>query len=92
MLLYPWKLQQQKGAQYYCLKEQILSCETLFFNIDITISYAFSLAINKSQCAELIKMCSSGGDPIFHNCYYSIPERKILPAQSSFPQPEEMEI
>ena len=30
----------------------------------------------------LIKICTSGGDPLFHSCYDSILARKILPTQS----------
>ena len=36
---------------------------TLFFNIVTTVSCAFLLAMNKSLCAMIIKICLSGGDP-----------------------------
>ena len=42
--------------------EQILSYRTLFFNIDITITYAFSHRMSKSFHATFIKICTSEGD------------------------------
>jgi len=39
--------------------------ETLFFNIVTTIGYALSPAMNKSLHAALIKICTSGGAPLF---------------------------
>ena len=59
----------------------ILSYKTLFFSIVTTISYAFSLVINKSWNAVLVKICTSESDPLFHSCYDSIIARKILPTQ-----------
>ena len=44
-----------KRAQLHYLIEQILRYKRLFFNIVITISYAFSPAVNKNLNAVLIK-------------------------------------
>ena len=55
--LYPWKLQQIQKAQECYLIEEILRYETLFFNIDTTISYTFSSAVNRSLHVVLIKTC-----------------------------------
>ena len=78
--LFPWKLQQRTKLHY--LIEQILSYKTLFFNIVTTNSYAFSPAKKKSLHATLVVICTSGGDPLFHNCYDSVVAKKILPMQS----------
>jgi len=45
--------------------EHILSYETLFFNIVTTISYVFLPVMNKSLHSVLIKICTSGGDPLW---------------------------
>jgi len=44
--------------------EKIHSYKTLFFNIIATINYAFSPAMNKSLHAVLVKICTSGRDPL----------------------------
>ena len=44
--------------------EQILSYRTLLFNIVHTVSYAFSLAMNKSLHTMLIKIYTSRSDPL----------------------------
>ena len=80
--LFPWKRQQRTKLHY--LIEQILSYKTLFFNIVTTNSYAFSPAKKKSLHATLVVICTSGGDPLFHNCYDSVVAKKILPMQSIF--------
>jgi len=71
--------------------EQILSYKTLFFDILTTIGYALSPAMNKSLHATLIKICTSGGGPLFHSSYDSIVARKMLPTQSIFHRSEQME-
>ena len=65
-LLFPLKLQHIKRAQRHYLIQQILSYTTLFFNIVITISYAFSPATNNSLHAT---RHPSGGHSLFHSCY-----------------------
>ena len=64
----------------------------LFFNVVTTISYALIAAMNKSLHAVLIRICTSGGDTLFYNCYNSIVARKILPMQSIFHLPEQAEV
>ena len=44
--------------------EQILSYRTLVFNTVTTISYAFLPAMNKSLRAVLVRICTSGGNPV----------------------------
>ena len=44
--------------------EQILSYKTLLFNIVTTVSCAFSPAMKKNLPAMLIKIGTSGGDPL----------------------------
>ena len=61
---------------------QIHSYKMLFFNIITTISYAFSPEMNKSLHVMLIKICTSGCDPLFHSCSDIIVARKMLPMQS----------
>jgi len=74
------------------LIEQILSYKTLFFNIVTTNGYALSPAMNKSLHATLIKFCTSGGGTLIHSSYDGIVARKMLPMQSIFHQPEQMEV
>ena len=62
--------------------EQILSYKTLFFNIVTTISYVFLSAINKRLNAALVKIRTSGGDPLFHTYYDGAFAMKTLPTQS----------
>ena len=55
-----------------------------------TIGYALSPAMNKSVHAKLVKLCTSGGGPLFHSCYDGVVARKMFPAQSIFHRPEQM--
>ena len=48
--------------------------------------------MNKSLCALLIKICTSRDDPLFHSCYDGIVARKMLPMQSVFHWPGQMEV
>jgi len=73
--LFPWKQPQIQRAQYHYLIEQILSYKTLFFNIVITTSYAFSLVMNKSLHATLVKICTSRGDHCHCHQYWNTPPR-----------------
>jgi hypothetical protein len=53
--LFPWKLQYIQRAQLHYLIEQILSYETLFFDIVTTNAYALSSpAMNNSLHAALV--------------------------------------
>jgi len=81
--LLPWKQQMIQVAQYY-LKEQILSCKALFFNIATTISYAFLPVINKSLRVALIK---SAPDKTIHclTLFYTF-ALYALPCQMPFRQ------
>jgi len=74
------------------LIEQILSYKTLFFDIVTTNGYALVPAMNKSLHAVLIKICISGGGPLFHSSYDSVVARKMLPTQPIFHRPEQMEV
>jgi len=74
------------------LIEQILSYKTLFFDIFITIGYALLPAMNKSLHAALVKICNSRGGPLFHSSYDGVIARKMLPMQSIFHRPEQMEV
>lgn len=58
--------------------EQILGCKTVFFTIVTTMGCSFSTVMNKSLHAVLVKICSSGCDPLFHSCYGGIVRRKML--------------
>ena len=49
------------------------------------ISYAFSPVMNKSLPVVLIKICTSGGDPLFHGFSDGIIARKMLPKQCCLP-------
>jgi len=53
----------QRAPEHYLI-EQSLSYKMLFFSIATTTSYAFLPAVNKSLHAVLIKVCTSGGDPL----------------------------
>jgi hypothetical protein len=72
--------------------EQILSYKTVFFDIVTTIGYALSPALNKSLHAALVKICTSGGDPLFHSSYDGVVARKMLSTQSIFHRPEQMDV
>ena len=48
--------------------------------------------MNKSLHAALVKICTSGGGPLSHSSYYGIVARKMLPTQSIFLRPEQMEV
>ena len=74
------------------MTEQILSYKTLFFDIVNTIGYALSPAMNKSLHAALVKICTSGGGPLFHSSYDGVVARKILSTQSIFHRPQQMEV
>jgi len=74
------------------MTEEIFSYKTLFFDTVTTIRYALLPATNKSLHAVLVKTCTSGGGPLFHSSYDGIVARKMLPMQSIFHQPEQMEV
>lgn len=48
--------------------------------------------MNKSLHVTLIKICTSGDDPLFHSCYDGIIVSKMLLMQSIFHQPKWMEV
>jgi hypothetical protein len=73
------------------LIEQILSYKTLFFDVVTTIGYALLPAMNQSLHAALVKMCTSRGGPLFHSSYGGVIARKMLPTQSIYHQPEQVE-
>ena len=81
----------QREQQHYLI-EQILSYKTLFFDIVTATGYALSPSMNKSLHAALIKICTSGGGPMPHSSYDGILARKMLPTQSIFHRPEQMEV
>jgi len=62
------------------------------FHIGTTISYTFLLVMNKSLHAMLVKICTSRGDPRFHNLYDGIVARKMLPTPSIFQDLEQTEV
>ena len=72
--------------------EQILSYKTLFFDVVTPIGYALLPAMNKNLHATLVKIYASGGGPLFHGSYDSIVARKMLPTQSIFHRPKQMEV
>jgi len=74
------------------LIEQILSYKTLFFDVVTTIGYALSLTMNKNLHASLVKICTTGGGPLFQTRYDGVVTRKMLPTQSIFHRPEQMEV
>ena len=39
----------------------------------------------------LVKICTSGSDPLFHSCYDSTVAEKMLPTQSILHQPDQTE-
>ena len=90
--LFPWELQQIKRAGQHYLIKKITIYKILFFNIVITISYALLPAMNKSLHDVLVKICTSGGDPLFHKCYDNTLARKMLPMQCVLHQTEQMEV
>jgi len=63
----------------------------LFFNT-VSISYALLLAMNKSLKATLVKISTGGDGPLFHSFCDSIIPRKLLPMQSIFHCPKQMEV
>ena len=69
-----------------------LSYKTLFFDIVTTSGYALLPVMNKSLHAVFIKICTSAGGSLFHSSYYSVVARKMLPMQSIFHWPEQMEV
>lgn len=64
--------------------EHILCYGTQFSDVVITISRAFSTAMNSSLHAALIKVCTSGGDPLLHSCYEGVAAGKMLPMWLNF--------
>ena len=72
--------------------EKILSYKTLFLDIVATIGYALSPAVSKNLQAALVKICTSGGGPLFQSSYDSVVGRKMLPTQFVFHRPEHMEV
>jgi len=48
--------------------------------------------MNKCLHAALIKICTSRGGPLFHSLYNDVVARKMLPTQSIFHQPEQIEV
>ena len=59
--------------------EQILSYKTLLFNIVTTVSCAFSPAMKKNLPAMLIKIGTSGGDPLSLTPLLKAPLLKMVP-------------
>lgn len=58
------------------LSEKILS-SVAHYTVATTISYAFSLAVDKSLYSAPVKICTSTRDPLFHNIYDCIISRKM---------------
>ena len=54
------------------------------FNIIIIAMYAFF--------AALLQICTSGDDPLFHNCFDGIVAGKMLPMQSIFHWLKQIEV
>lgn len=48
--------------------------------------------MDKSLQVTLIRICTGGGDQLFHSCYDGVVARKMFPAWSIFHQFEQMEI
>ena len=48
--------------------------------------------MNKSLYTTSVKICTSRGDPLFHSCYDGVITGKMLPTQSIFHWPEQMEV
>jgi len=48
--------------------------------------------MNNNLRAALVKICTSGGGPLFHSWYDGVVARKMLPTQSVFHLPEQMEV
>lgn len=57
-----------------------------------TIYYAFSPSINKDLHAVLEKICTVGGDPLFHSCCDNLSAREMMPMQFISHQPDHMEV
>ena len=81
----------QCRAQYHYVIEQILSY-TICFNIVTSITYTLLPAMKKSLHVTPVKICTSGSDPLFHSCCYSVFARQTLPMKFIFHQPEQMEV
>lgn len=58
--------------------------ENIIFNIVTNLDCAFSPTINESLHAALVRICTSGDDPLFHSYCDVVVARKMLPTQSSF--------
>jgi len=50
-------------------QSKFLVAKTLFYNIVSTISYAFSLVVNKILHDTCLKFRTSEDDPLFQSCY-----------------------
>ena len=48
--------------------------------------------MNKNLHAALVKICTSGGGPLFHSSYDGFVARKMLPTQSIFHRTVQMEV
>lgn len=72
--------------------EHILSYKTLLLILVITINCAFLLSVTNSLHVKLVKIRTCKGHPLFHSCYDRIVARKMLPTQSIFYCPEQMEV
>ena len=59
------------------LTDEIFSYKTLFFNLAITISYAFSSAMSKSLHAVLIKICTIFTRCLLHHCWSTPPTTSL---------------
>ena len=57
------------------------SAITLFDEENSQHSYVFLPATSKSLHATLIKICTSGDDPLFHSYYDGTTAKKMLPTQ-----------
>ena len=72
----------QCRAQYHYVIEQILSY-TICFNIVTSITYTLLPAMKKSLHVTPVKICTSGSDPLFHSCCYSVFARQTLPVRNN---------
>ena len=73
------------------MMETVLIYQTLFFHVITIISCAFSPVTSKSLHATFIRICTSGGDPLFHSCCDSVVARKMS-MQCIFHQSKQMEV
>jgi hypothetical protein len=68
----------ETAADTGCTVMQVVSYKILLFHIVTSTGYALSPAMNKSLHAALIKICTSGGDPLSHSCINGVVIRKML--------------